>query len=242
MSKAYAKSFYNSKDWRACRDLYVQKRIKVDGGKCEKCREQIGSEVHHIAPINLNNINDARVTLNHDNLTLLCRDCHFKVHREMILESQQRDKYERVLHKGCYYDDNGQLKQMQVYIVWGAPWSGKLDRIQRERGDLIVNLDSIRWAIGSDRNLLNLSLMIREYMFDLIEKRDESIDCRNVWVVATLPRRADRRELAKRLNAKLIFCDVNMQSCVERMSRSDSKEKQVERAAIERWFEEYEAD
>ena len=124
MAKEYAKRFYHSKEWQACRESYVQKRIKEDGGRCERCGAVIGHEVHHIEPITLATITDPRVTLNHDNLQLLCRDCHFAVHRAMILAAHQQDAPVHVLQRGCYVDDDGQIHNQARHIVNGSPGSG----------------------------------------------------------------------------------------------------------------------
>jgi len=41
-----------------------------------------GDTVHHKVPITPENINDPEVTLNPDNLILLCRDCHALAHKK----------------------------------------------------------------------------------------------------------------------------------------------------------------
>ncbi len=73
--------FYSSRAWKNCRAEYV----KSVGGLCERCRQRgiinAGSkkrplEVHHKIRLTAANINDPRVTLNWDNLELLCKDCH----------------------------------------------------------------------------------------------------------------------------------------------------------------------
>lgn len=54
-------------------------------GLCERCG-QIGIEVHHILKLTINNFNDSSVSLNQDNLELLCRDCHNKEHKRFSKE------------------------------------------------------------------------------------------------------------------------------------------------------------
>lgn len=79
--REFAESFYKSKAWQDCRAAYV-KRV---GGLCERCLARgmyvPGVIVHHKMHITPNNINDPAVTLNPDNLELLCRDCHGNEHR-----------------------------------------------------------------------------------------------------------------------------------------------------------------
>ena len=41
----------------------------------------MGTEVHHKIHLTADNINDASVTLNWDNLELLCKECHDIAHR-----------------------------------------------------------------------------------------------------------------------------------------------------------------
>jgi len=78
--KDFAKAFYKSKEWERCRAGY----IKYVGGLCERClnRGDIvpGLVVHHKCYLSPDNINDPSVTLNYDNLELLCQDCHNKEH------------------------------------------------------------------------------------------------------------------------------------------------------------------
>lgn len=80
--KPWAKAFYLSPQWRACRDGYV----KSVGGLCERCyRKGLISPaeiVHHKVYITQQNINDQKITLNWDNLEALCRKCHEAEHRK----------------------------------------------------------------------------------------------------------------------------------------------------------------
>ena len=80
--KPYAESLYKSKAWQHCRDSY----IRSVGGLCERCLKKglivPGEIVHHKVYISPDNINDPAITLNPDNLELLCRDCHAEEHTD----------------------------------------------------------------------------------------------------------------------------------------------------------------
>ena len=80
--KQYAEGFYKSTAWQQCRASYVKKV----NGLCENCLSKglfvPGIIVHHIRHITPENVNDPGITLNHDNLELLCRDCHAERHGE----------------------------------------------------------------------------------------------------------------------------------------------------------------
>lgn len=78
---ARVQGFYNTTTWQNCRASY----IKSVGGLCEMCYQngiiKHGDTVHHKIHVTPSNVNDPSITLNFDNLILLCRDCHAAVHR-----------------------------------------------------------------------------------------------------------------------------------------------------------------
>ena len=91
-------AFYTSWRWRNCRKAYA----KSKGNLCEKClkrgiinpgtKEQ-PLETHHRIPLTDDNINDPSVTLNWNNLELLCKKCHDE-------EREKKPKRWRVLPDG----------------------------------------------------------------------------------------------------------------------------------------------
>lgn len=80
MARDFAKGFYRSKEWQHCRTAYYKKQ----GGLCELCLAKgiykAGEIVHHKIHLNKDNIKDPTVALNFENLQLVCRDCHGKLH------------------------------------------------------------------------------------------------------------------------------------------------------------------
>lgn len=74
--KDYATRFYKSRPWQTTRLAY----LKSVGGLCERCLKKglyvPAVIVHHKVYLTEENINDAAVTLNWDNLEAVCRDCH----------------------------------------------------------------------------------------------------------------------------------------------------------------------
>jgi len=81
MAREFAGNFYKTKLWRDVRASY----IKSVGGLCERCYAagiiRHGDTVHHKVHLTAENINNPAVTLNYENLELLCRDCHAEVHK-----------------------------------------------------------------------------------------------------------------------------------------------------------------
>ena len=67
--------FYKSDKWKVARTICIAKA----GGLCEKCGD-IGSEVHHKIHLTPENVSDPEISINQDNLVLLCTACHNKEH------------------------------------------------------------------------------------------------------------------------------------------------------------------
>ena len=67
--------FYSSKEWKQTRKLYNLYRLNI----CERCGG-IGYFVHHKQYITSKNVDDLNITLNFENLELLCKECHNKEH------------------------------------------------------------------------------------------------------------------------------------------------------------------
>lgn len=80
MARDFSRAFYKSAAWKSCRDAYWRSK----GGLCEDCLKEgritTGAEVHHVVELTPDNIGNPAVTLNWDNLCLLCHDCHMKRH------------------------------------------------------------------------------------------------------------------------------------------------------------------
>lgn len=76
----FAKGFYSSMAWKNCRAAYAKSKHNL----CEVCLKRgiyrPGEIVHHKVAITPDNISDPSVTLNWDNLQVVCRDCHAKAH------------------------------------------------------------------------------------------------------------------------------------------------------------------
>lgn len=76
MAQEWAKAFYKSKRWQRCKQSYIDGRILIDGGMCEECHKRAGYIVHHKIMLTPDNINDPNVSLNHNELEYVCKDCH----------------------------------------------------------------------------------------------------------------------------------------------------------------------
>lgn len=88
--------FYHSAAWaRAKQAKKLQAR-----GICERCGKA-GYEVHHKIPLTDENVDDPSISLNLDNLELLCTACHNAARDEEARAKGRRSDY--------YFDENGNM-------------------------------------------------------------------------------------------------------------------------------------
>ena len=98
MAKPWAKRFYNSDRRQACRNGYIQERIRIDGGMCEVCKEKLGYIVHHKILLTPENIRNPEVSLNWENLSYECKDCH---------DQHEGHGVKRSISPVCVFDSDG---------------------------------------------------------------------------------------------------------------------------------------
>ena len=96
MAKSFSRKFYNTQAWVKTAKAFKQSKF----GLCEKCGKP-GEEVHHIIALTPDNINDPNITLNWNNLMLLCRSCH-----ELIEEKAKATR------DGIKFDEFGQVVEI----------------------------------------------------------------------------------------------------------------------------------
>lgn len=112
MSREFARKFYNSEAWKRCRESYKHKVSYL----CENClRKGIykpGVIVHHLIELDPINIEHPEITLNFDNLELLCRECHAAIHEQSGGQWSEVNKKKRAARaeKNRYdVDSNGHV-------------------------------------------------------------------------------------------------------------------------------------
>lgn len=79
-------NFYKSTVWQVAREI----KIRDANGKCERCGA-LGEEVHHVKRLTVHNVMDPNISLNQENLELLCKKCHNEEHKRFS-KSQQFDE------------------------------------------------------------------------------------------------------------------------------------------------------
>ena len=86
--------FYKSKAWLVARNI----KTNATQGKCERCGA-VGEEVHHKIRLTVDNVNDTNVSLNQDNLELLCKDCHNDEHGRFMKNKVKFDECGNLIHR-----------------------------------------------------------------------------------------------------------------------------------------------
>lgn len=67
--------------------------------------------MHHVIELTPQNIDDPNITLNHDNLQMLCRECHADehgIHSRWDAYNAKR-RQEKIAKKRYFIDENGKI-------------------------------------------------------------------------------------------------------------------------------------
>lgn len=210
--------FYHTKQWRKFREVVIGQELEEKGEIiCSECGKPILERkdliVHHKQRLSDENVGDASISLNRDNVEFLHRQCHEREHGRLFRFPSSRG----------------------VYLVYGPPFAGKSTLVRKEAkgDDLIIDFNSIQDAIGTERAraLLSSCVYMREAGFQIIERRIGL--WRRAFVIGGFPDKIERDRLVDRLGAVEMFIDVDEDECVR---RAGSEEKA---AWVHKWFDTY---
>ena len=218
--------FYQSKEWRGLIDQIKIERVDDQGQViCEYCGKPITRAYdiigHHREELTDENVHDYQISLNPDNVVLVHHRCHNYIHNKLG-------------HKA-----------RQVFIVYGAPLSGKTSYVKEnaEEGDLIIDIDSIWECVsGLDRyvkpkRLNAVVFAVRDNLLDSVRYR------RGKWLTAYIiggyPLASERERLSKELGAREVFIDTSMDECIRRLNEDPSRDHAEWIRYIEEWFRRY---
>lgn len=212
--------FYQSKKWRKLLEILKLERLNEEGHLiCEYCGKPIVKAYdcigHHVIPLDNENVYDVSISLNPDNIQLVHHVCHNYIHNKLGYQERQ------------------------VYLVYGAPFSGKrswVDGVKNE-GDLVVDIDSIWQCVsGLDRGVkpgrLRANVFgVRDLLIDMIKyRRGKWV---NAYIIGGYPLIGERERLIRELGAREIFIEANKDECLLRCENLENKK------FVEDWFEKY---
>lgn len=223
--------FYNSDLWTSFRASLIAERINPDDGILYS--EYSGKPIvkaydiiaHHRTPLTMQNVNDFSVSLNPSNIQLVSFAEHNEIHGRF-----------------------GFCAQRKVYVVYGAPCSGKTSWVQQNKGnsDFVLDMDNIWQCItaGSRYDKPNAlkqnAFTIRDCMMDMVKTRAGKWE--RAFVIIGGAVKSDRQRVIERLSAEGVFIQETQETCLNRLLRDDTRTKQQKdewRKFILKWFEDY---
>ena len=215
-------NFYASDRWRHLRSNLILER----GNKCHRCNKSFPSPSligHHIIPLTIDNIEDVNISLNQNNIEIICIDCHNEEHNRF---NQQEQK---------------------VYIVYGSPCSGKSTYVNQHYnyGDMIIDIDRLWLALSNEckykkpNELKQVVLSTYDYLIDCVKVRKGN--WKNCFIVGSFANQIKRERLSKELNAELIFINETKEKCLNNLYNDKERKEVVNewKLYIEKWFEDF---
>ena len=232
--------FYKSKKWESFRKVIISERTDADGYvHCCECGKPILHKydliIHHKIELTDANVNDAHVSLNPDAVECICFRCHNKLHERF----------------GYHSGSTSSAGNKQVYIVYGAPCSGKSTWVRENAtaDDLIVDLDSIWQMISINKRydkpaaLKLVVFTIRDDIYNIIRYRTGK--WHTAFIITGGALKGDRERLQQRVGADdLIFIDTDKEECMNRLQTkglTDSQQRDWS-VYIDDWFEKFQSD
>jgi hypothetical protein len=215
--------FYQSKEWRAFRDVVIAERLHDDGliydevtGKpIVKAYDII---LHHKVELTEENVNDRNISLNPENIMIVSHKTH------------------NIIHDKLGYN------RRQVYVVYGAPCAGKKTFVRgaMQEGDMIVDIDALwRCVSGMEgvkpNRLKAVVFRLRNELVDVIKYRFGKWN--NAYVIGGYPLQTERERLVKELGAREVFIETPIETCMERAEKSGASDVEALKGFIQKWFE-----
>ena len=219
-------SFYHSKDWEKLLRVLKSERVNDNGDIiCDYCGKPITRAYdmigHHKTELTDENVNDASISLNPENIVFVHHRCHNYIHNKL-----------------------GHAVR-EVYLVYGAPLSGKSEWVHENmnEGDLVIDIDSIWQCVsGCDRyvkpnRLRSIVFTVRDRLIEACKYRAGSW-C-NCYVIGGYPLSSERDRLCRELGAREVFIESTKDECFSKLESVPGINKDEWKKFIEDWFEKF---
>jgi len=218
-------TFYQSKEWLAFRKQVIEDRTAPDGFIYDEVTKRpivraYDLILHHIVELTEDNVNNLNVSLNPENILVVSHATHNRIH-----------------------DNFATIKRQQVYLVYGAPLSGKTTWVHENKnpGDLVIDIDSI-WECISGGNRYNKPNSLKENAFAV---RNCLLDCvkyrrgkwRNAYIIGGYALSSERERIRAELAAREVYIDTPKDVCMERLELDEVRRGIPEyKYYIDEWF------
>ena len=219
-------NFYHSKEWENLLKVLKLERVNDDGEIiCEYCGNPVTRAYdligHHKTELNAQNVNDVTVSLNPDNIAFVHHRCHNYIHNKLGYSVRE------------------------VFLVYGAPLSGKTSWVQdnMSEGDLVIDLDSIWQCISGcpryvkPNRLRAIAFRVRDSLIEAVKYRAGK--WQNAYVIGGYPLSSERQRLCKELGAREVFVDADINDCLNRLESREGIDKEEWTKYISEWFERF---
>lgn len=137
---------------------------------------------------------------------------------------------------------------MKLYIVYGAPCSGKSTYVKKHIGnnDLVYDYDELVRTLTYGKEHTVEKGNVHKYVIDfrkrILQRAKQETELDNIWVISTFLTE-QFKEYIKDMNPQYIKMDETKETCLERLMNDDArpdKEKWAEK--INEWFERYQSE
>ena len=200
--------FYRSREFYDFKTVLIAERTAADGFVyCEHCGKPMLQRrdiiAHHSKVfLTIDNVNDATITLNPDNIQLVHFTCHNIIHERF----------------GAW--------TRHVYLVYGCPLAGKKTYVQDRAGihDLIIDVDRIYGCISNNppyvksMRLWDCKEAVKSALLDCVKHK------RGKWVNAFVIGSMDyaytgtRERFCNEYGAELIHIDTDKETALARLA------------------------
>lgn len=217
-------TFYRSDAWRRLREVVINDRTGPDG----YIRDEVTGQpilqrydiiLHHVIHLTEDNVNDASIALNPDNLQVVSLRTHNKLHERLG------------------------YRRREIWLVYGPPLSGKTAYVNSVLipGDLVCDLDSV-WQCVSGQPRYSKPAPLNGVVFRL---RDTILDCirtraghwSNAYIVGGYPLQSERERICRTYGAREIYIDTPRETCLQRLQEQpEGRDIAAWTGYIDEWF------
>lgn len=221
-------AFYTGTEWGRFKEGLIADRMAADGFVyCEHCGKPMMNKSdiipHHFKTfLTLDNVNDANISLNPDNIQLVHFRCHNEIHERF-------GKWTR-----------------HIYLVYGCPLAGKKTFVQDRAGfhDLIVDIDRIYACVSNNplytksNRLYDNMKAVQDALLDTIKyKRGKWV---NAFIIGGYPFKGERERFCTEYGAEQVFIDCDKETALSRLASAPNGRDIAEYSKfIETWFNRY---
>ena len=220
-------AFYTGKEWQEFRQVIIADRTAADGFVYDEITgkpivKAYDIILHHKIPLTLDNVNDAGITLNPDNIQIVSFRTHNEIHNRYGTWTRH------------------------IYLVYGCPLSGKSTYVQERAGihDLIVDIDKIYACISNNPQYVKSNRLydnmkaVQDALLDSIKyKRGKWI---NAFIIGGYPFKGERERICTEYGAEPIYIDCMQEEAQARLQAvQDGRDRKEWSNYIDTWFNRY---